>query len=441
MAPKSPSSSNKTKQAQILSGLQQRHPQGSQQGTTSPQSPAASALDVLDIVVADDNDNLYASIEAANLALSTADELSEERRRQAAALVDPPTIGQMVAGASQSIPLNEFGFPCGFFDTSRLPDEYRAPGSRVPFATWPLDERIRAFRGAFVPLAYDEGFPAQPTGAPFWYRLPAETPEEFELFERYLGFAEQGSRGLFMLCPPNGEEPTIEQIQELFRLHDWRVRTKAFDLFEQARNLRAKELRAQALEREHTKKADQVFTRLWNILEGTDAPEFWELIAKQPKNVVELLKTVMQWSRMSAGLSATGPAPIHSILEAAGLRELPSQFNGFEALFQHLAKTSAGQAVEAGMVDQVERLISQARDPGDQRSLDYNPAEFHRTSQRGSSPPSGADAGSGDGNEPQRFGKVKGSEELSGLNSAIAVAERRLREQRERDARRAEGTL
>ncbi|KKL46560.1 hypothetical protein LCGC14_2344340, partial [marine sediment metagenome] len=60
-----------------------------------------------------------------------------------------------------------------------------------------LDRQV--LQNAYTPLMYDEGFPTQPDGRPFWDRLEFEAVEAFEAFKVYLNQGRAGARQVYDL--------------------------------------------------------------------------------------------------------------------------------------------------------------------------------------------------------------------------------------------------
>jgi hypothetical protein len=71
-------------------------------------------------------------------------------------------------------------------------------------------------QAAYVPLNYDEGYPIQPDGKPFWTRLPCEPADAYVGFQAYIEQGTTGRRQLFTLS----RNPAVQQ-----RLMQHRIET------------------------------------------------------------------------------------------------------------------------------------------------------------------------------------------------------------------------
>ena len=76
-------------------------------------------------------------------------------------LSQSPKRSQEVALLAEGVPKNAYGLPLGIYRMDLLPED-------------PTDEDLE---NAFTPLQYDEGFPTQIDGRPFWSQLTFEPIE------------------------------------------------------------------------------------------------------------------------------------------------------------------------------------------------------------------------------------------------------------------------
>lgn len=197
-----------------------------------------------------------------------------------------------------------------------VPDVYRIAGFPA-----------KALNQAFVPLQYDEGFPAFLDGSPFWGRLEYEPQDTFYAFDRYLkmplgaprdlekdesdpGTPATGTRSLNALVSQIHPLLTdtelllqIDKYHEDFHLYYWGMRAHAYDLFRVAQHQKQQELRQLETQDEHYIDARKIRGRLLQYM--TSEEEFWDLMT--PKVASDLLKSTTQLERISAGLPASGP--------------------------------------------------------------------------------------------------------------------------------------
>ena len=262
---------------------------------------------------------------------------------------------------TDELPLNDFGLPVGIYRCDLLPfHDYVPSASKLDVQPHESSEgssnqevvvcpaiasdgdpsvpsvpdvyRIAGFPAkslnqAFVPLQYDEGFPAFSDGSPFWGRLEYEPQDTFYAFDRYLkmplgaprdlekdesdpGTPATGTRSLNALVSQIHPLLTdtelllqIDKYHEDFHLYYWGMRAHAYDLFRVAQHQKQQELRQLETQDEHYIDARKIRGRLLQYM--TSEEEFWDLMT--PKVASDLLKSTTQLERISAGLPASGP--------------------------------------------------------------------------------------------------------------------------------------
>lgn len=240
-------------------------------------------------------------------------------------LSEPKTKAALVRHLMSKVPKNSLNLPEGIYRTDLIPDVNDVNGSNEPpqvlsprepdsadESPSPSEaEAISVFDGAFLPLAYVEGFPALPDGNPFWYRLDFEPLEAFQAFEAYLSQGDQGARQLFILGEDgleNGSGPQTTMLMEWFDLYYWEHRCKSFDLFRIAQARKMREQRALTVDDNHYMLATRLMDQLeaYMLPEDGDDNEFFDLLT--PKVAIDLLKLLTQMQRVSSGLPASGPS-------------------------------------------------------------------------------------------------------------------------------------
>ncbi len=154
---------------------------------------------------------------------------------------------------------------------------------------------LMQFRHAFVPIVFAEGFPAFPDGRPIWLRADYEPEDVHRLFEQYLLMGQAGVRQLFLLQDLGSY--TLPELQVFFILYAWAPRLKAYDIFRIAEFHKIQANRAIELEDDHFLKAQRLFDRAMLYMESEDF-----IGQLTPKTAIDLMKTVVQITRMSVGL-------------------------------------------------------------------------------------------------------------------------------------------
>lgn len=194
-----------------------------------------------------------------------------------------------------------------------------APQAEYRIAGFPAD----ALSKAFVPLQYDEGFPAFDNGTPFWCRLDFEPIDAFQAFQRYLemnlgvpadpevdddfGRAASGARSISQLAAtlhPNSDIIKMaDAYQGFYHLYYWGSRAHAYDLFRVAQYRKQQELRAVETQDEHYIVSRRLRAKLMTYFDSEE--DFWDMLT--PKVGIEFLKQLTGMERVSAGIPAMGP--------------------------------------------------------------------------------------------------------------------------------------
>ncbi len=306
---------------------------------------------------------------------------------------------EALRGLQLEMPLNDFNLPVGIYRTDLLPfHDYRSPGqpassassaeitqdpeSRTtdielgtseesedildgsqdgssavapqvrPSSTTLVEYRIAGFPAealsrAFVPLQYDEGFPAFENGSPFWGRLEYEPIDAFQAFQRYLemnlgiaadpeidddsGRPASGTRSISQLAaqlhPDSDLIKMADAYQGFYHLYYWGSRAHAYDLFRVAQYRKMQELRAVETQDEHYVVARRLRARLLQYFDCDE--DFWDMLT--PKVGIDMLKTLIGMERVSAGIPAAGPQSLEQAADAG---------KPFELVLQTVAQTN-----------------------------------------------------------------------------------------------------
>ena len=334
---------------------------------------------------------------------------------------------EVIRQLTAELPLNDFGLPTGIYRTDLLPfhdyipphrstasvpigDDRASPsllpdlGSNgadafallsgagdglpdhiLPSTTQALppsipkpsgDYRIAGFLAkslhtAFVPLQYDEGFPAFEDGRPFWARLDYEPTGAYHVFQRYMqmnfgraadrtvdddaGEAASGIRSITTLIlqinPRVSDQQLLalaETYKQYYHLYYWGMRIKAYDLFKVTEYRQKQELRAIETQDDHYVESRRLRARLMQYMDSED--DFWDLMT--PKVALDMLKTTTQLERISAGVPAAGPQT----------KEVEGGNRSFEMAFRTIAQEQAGDSGRGTDVDEAGNLLSDALD-------------------------------------------------------------------------------
>ena len=271
---------------------------------------------------------------------------------------------EAIRNLTREIPLNDFGLPTGIYRVDLLPfheyqDEQTLALTHDPNLDPNLDPEMgeatksislvdfdahrhtddyriagfpaRSLHQAFMPLQYDEGFPALDTGLPFWSRLEFEPAEAYEAFQKYLqmnlgspgshggdidddydGREARGTRSLSALVGEQFGDQDLNRMaqlyQEYYHMYYWGLRAHSYDLFRVAQYRKQQELRSIETQGEHYHISRRMRHRLMKYMDSEE--EFWDLMS--PKVAMDMLKTLTQLERISAGLPAAGPATADS---------------------------------------------------------------------------------------------------------------------------------
>ncbi len=302
---------------------------------------------------------------------------------------------EALRGLQAEIPLNDFNLPTGIYRTDLLPfHDYVPPNALAPngkdlksrstgitdielgtpeesedildgsqdgsSAVAPqvrppqelMNYRIAGFPAdalsrAFVPLQYDEGFPAFENGIPFWGRLEFEPTDAYQAFQRYLemnlgvaadpevdddsGRPASGTRSISQLVatlhPDSNVLKMADTYQEYYHLYYWGSRAHSYDLYRVAQHRKMQELRAVETQDEHYVISRRLRAKLMQYF--NDDENFWDMMT--PKVGIDMLKTLIGVERVSAGIPAAGPQTPEQAANAG---------KPFEMVLQTVAQTN-----------------------------------------------------------------------------------------------------
>ncbi len=230
------------------------------------------------------------------------------------------TKGDLVQQLANRLPLNELGLPDGIYRPDLLPDPTDAnsnsngntngngghdrslasveseqtKGELVPVGNTEIS--TRALTVAYPQLDYIDGYPSPAnSGCPIWRRLDFEPPHAYDAFATYLEQGKDSTRSIELIIE-NTPHYDAADINEFSKLYYWRLRCRAFDIYEIAhrRHLRAKRIA----------QSDDDFyvqgTKMANIAEMyINSPEFFETLT--PKVALETLRLAQQITQGALG--------------------------------------------------------------------------------------------------------------------------------------------
>ena len=246
--------------------------------------------------------------------------------------------------------------------TSVVPSEYRIAG-------FPAG----AIQQAFVPLQYDEGFPAFENGQAFWNRLDYEPVDAYAAFERYLymsfgrradptidedvGEVAAGTRSigqLITMMAPHADDVHLltltDKLKEYFHLFYWGLRCRSYDLFRVTQHRQQQELRAIETQDDHYIQSRSLRARLTQYMESDE--EFWDMMT--PKTAIDMHKHLTTLERVSAGIPGGGP-------------QIKDEGRGgvsFEMAFATTAQAHRGDSNKGELISEEGEVLNQAlQDP------------------------------------------------------------------------------
>ncbi len=257
------------------------------------------------------------------------------------------TRAMTISAAARFIPHTTEGLPAGFYRADLIADDLTASAARLPSAT----------EAAFVPLNYQEGFPALPDGRPFWNKLDYEPPAAFAAFELYVGLASDGPRYVAaLLQSPElqrlyGESLSLQLLQEMHTLYYWKERARAADLYQEATNRHIRMRRAQNMQDYHFTQSD---TLLRKVMDQLNTAETFDAMKHDPQVLLSAMEKLVKIQRVSVGLPSAAPLP-------AASQETPFSF---EMVMRQMIQQEASQSRAEGTnsssttIDQEGRVVS-----------------------------------------------------------------------------------
>lgn len=164
---------------------------------------------------------------------------------------------------------------------------------------------------AYVPLNYDEGFPALPDGRPIWFKLEYESPDAFLAFQAYVDAGDAGPRYLADLLENAelrnllGDELNLPALRNMYYMYYWKDRSASHDLFQDAAYRHIRIRRSLSTEDKSHVLATKILNKLETIFDGKD---FWSIIQNDPALALSYLEKLTKIQRITSGLPAMAPA-------------------------------------------------------------------------------------------------------------------------------------
>jgi len=280
--------------------------------------------------------------------------------------------------APEGPPVDPFALLSGLGDG--LPDMMNRPKDRdrniVVKPIIPLgDYRIAGFpadelQKAFMPLQYDEGFPAFENGSSFWHRLPFEPQDAYQVFERYMmmsfgrmadrededdcGESAAGTRSLGMLLTqlhPTADDTKLlmlsDKFKEYYHLYYWGLRIRSYDLFRVTQHRQQQEIRAIETQDDHYLNSRRMRARLETYMDEDE--DFWDMMT--PKTAIDMHKHLTSLERISAGVPASGPQQKDS-----------EGGKSFEMEFRTVAQSQRGDSGDGTLISEEGEILDQVLD-------------------------------------------------------------------------------
>ncbi len=213
---------------------------------------------------------------------------------------------------------------------------------------------INALDNAFVPLNYDEGYPALSGGTPFWSKLDFEPADAFAIFQRFLQMpagtcadedglgatSASGERSVSALTEVMHDRDGellgyMEQYKMYSHLYYWGLRAKSYDFYRVAAHRKQQELRAIESQDEHYFDARGLRNKLMHWI-GENEEDFWDMLT--PKTAMDMMDKLIKIERISVGLGAAGPS-------GSGKGEGNLGGQTLEVMVQQVAKSSHTKGV------------------------------------------------------------------------------------------------
>lgn len=244
-------------------------------------------------------DSVDPAAESSNRVLSQ-DEIDERAHSDARSdnlglqrilLPENPTKAIALQVMQKSIPTNEFGLPAFFYRSDLLPYDLGTLTQQDADA-------------AVVHLSYEEGYPTYEDGKTFWFQLPHESQDSYQLFYQYCEMAlKTGIRQIQLFSQE--QKVNLARCIELRDEFFWTARSRAYDLFHTAAARKQRALRGRYMEDVHFEKAGALLETLFQKIEDEGLDFFKNMTAKEGLECARLLINIQ---RVSSGLSQNGNA-------------------------------------------------------------------------------------------------------------------------------------
>ncbi len=259
------------------------------------------------------------------------------------------TRGQLIEQLMKEVPLNDYGLPDYIYRADLLNEQefYRTiswaktqAGTKVENAaqatttpnflrsrqsddiglgvTYSPHELMEILDSARVELSYAEGFPALPSGRPFWTQLETEPKVAHEAFEAYIQLG--GARQIHNLF-----QYDMSDLQEWFNTYYWNYRVVAFDLYRIAHHKKIQLQRLLDVQNKHYAMAERYLGTVSRYLDGVSDEEMERI---GPEKAVNMMEKLVKIQRMSVGLSATGNERAEELQKVQPVNIIMAQVSG-----------------------------------------------------------------------------------------------------------------
>lgn len=231
------------------------------------------------------------------------------------------------------VPLNHLGLPEYIYRADIVPgDLYSSPDYTSTEVTDLIEQAV-------LELDYSQGYPTLDNTEPFWGKLPYESINAYNAFVAYMDLPrskESRHVSTDLTEHPLKDFGTIVPVRQLhllknllpqdadhlldyYHIYQWPMRTRAYDLFHVAHHNKLKEHRLANVEDKHFTMATKFLDYAQNQLEIIFTnPEEYGL---KPKEVMDLMVSMMKVQRLSAGATPFGSTQVdkHALPQNASM--------------------------------------------------------------------------------------------------------------------------
>lgn len=245
-----------------------------------------------------------------------------------------------IQAISKNIPKNDYNLPEYFLRADLIPHNLE---------TFTYEDRQNTLSAATVMLDYSQGYPILPNGEPFWSMLPAESPEAFRAFVKYLDCPRDISQAEGLAAPVRQFHMIAKEVgmktADLLTLamtYFWTFRAQAYDAYVLAAHTKQKEYKLLDVENMHFKRATKIIESAATLLESKLTSLAGNMDEAKLKELLDVMVKMAQLQRISLGASAFG--------SNTASKDAPPVGQSIEVHLQQIAKNSGqtGKTIAEG---------------------------------------------------------------------------------------------